>query len=64
MLNRFPLWKSVLVVVTLLVSTIYALPNLYPDDFAVQVSGAKQDFKVDDRTLARVTSALDKEQIN
>ena len=64
MLNRFPLWKSVVIVVTLLVSTIYALPNLYPDDFAVQVSGAKQDFKVDDRTLARVTSALDKEQIN
>ena len=64
MLNRFPLWKSVLVVVTLLVATLYALPNLYPDDFAVQVSGSSQDFKVDDRTLARVTSALDKEQID
>jgi preprotein translocase subunit SecD len=39
------------------------MPNLYPDDFAVQVSGSKQDFKVDDRTLARVTAALDNNQI-
>src|SRR6056300_1141523 len=63
MLNRFPLWKSLLIVVTLLFSAIYAMPNLYPDDFAVQVSGAKQDFKVDDRTLARVSTALDNNQI-
>ena len=63
MLNRFPLWKSLLIVVTLLFSAIYAMPNLYPDDFAVQVSGSKQDFKVDDRTLARVTAALDNNQI-
>lgn len=63
MLNRFPLWKSLMILVTLLFAAIYALPNLYPDDFAVQVSGSKQDFKVDDRTLARVTAALDNNQI-
>ena len=63
MLNRFPLWKSLMIVVTLLLAAIYAMPNLYPDDFAVQVSGSKQDFKVDDRTLARVTAALDNNQI-
>ncbi|MGB1172689.1 MAG: protein translocase subunit SecD [Marinobacterium sp.] len=63
MLNRFPLWKSLMVVVTLLFAAIYAMPNLYPDDFAVQVSGSKQDFKVDDRTLARVSTALDNNQI-
>ncbi len=63
MLNRFPLWKSLMIVVTLLFAAISALPNLYPDDFAVQVSGSKQDFKVDDRTLARVTAALDNNQI-
>ena len=63
MLNRFPLWKSLMIVVTLLFAAIYAMPNLYPDDFAVQVSGSKQDFKVDDRTLARVTAALDNNQI-
>lgn len=63
MLNRFPLWKSLMIVVTLLFAAIYAMPNLYPDDFAVQVSGSKQDFKVDDRTLARVSTALDNNQI-
>lgn len=63
MLNRFPLWKSLMIVVTLLFAAIYAMPNLYPDDFAVQVSGSKQDFKVDDRTLARVSAALDNNQI-
>jgi preprotein translocase subunit SecD len=63
MLNRFPLWKSLMIVVTLLFAAIYAMPNLYPEDFAVQVSGSKQDFKVDDRTLARVSAALDNNQI-
>ncbi|MEY3038410.1 MAG: protein translocase subunit SecD, partial [Pseudomonadota bacterium] len=63
MLNRFPLWKTLLVIITLAVSTLYALPNLYPDDFAVQISGTRQEVKVDDRTIDRITRALDENKI-
>ncbi|QJD70238.1 protein translocase subunit SecD [Marinobacterium sp. LSUCC0821] len=64
MLNRFPLWKTLLVIITLAVSTLYALPNLYPDDFAVQISGTRQEVKVDNRTIDRITRALDESKIS
>jgi preprotein translocase subunit SecD len=38
MQNHFPLWKNILILAIFLVSTIYALPNLYGDDPSVQVS--------------------------
>ena len=41
MLNKFPLWKNLLVIVVVVLSTIYAIPNLFGEDPAVQVSGKK-----------------------
>ena len=44
MQNRFPLWKNLLIIVVLMVGIVYALPNLFGEDPAVQVSplrGAK-----------------------
>ena len=38
MLNQYPLWKYILLVVVLLFASIFALPNLYGEDPAVQVS--------------------------
>ena len=38
MLNKYPLWKYILLIVVLLFSSIYALPNLYGEDPAVQIS--------------------------
>jgi preprotein translocase subunit SecD len=37
-MNRYPLWKNLLVLVVVLVAAVYAAPNLYPEDPAVQVS--------------------------
>ncbi len=37
-MNRYPLWKYILVVVVLLVGLVYALPNLYPSDPSIQIS--------------------------
>jgi len=36
---EFPRWKYVLVALVLLFSAFYALPNLYPQDPAVQIAG-------------------------
>ena len=41
MLNKFPLWKYLLVIAVLAMGLLYASPNLYGRDPAIQVSGAK-----------------------
>lgn len=38
---HYPVWKYFLILLVLVISTLYALPNLYPDQPAVQISGAK-----------------------
>ncbi|WP_439437543.1 hypothetical protein [Salinivibrio costicola] len=37
-LNRYPLWKYIMVLITLVIGIVYALPNLYGEDPAVQIS--------------------------
>lgn len=58
MLNRYPLWKSLLILLALTLGGLYALPNLYPDDLAVQVSGASSATPIDDRVMVRADKAL------
>lgn len=57
-MNRYPLWKYVLIAVVLLVSALYALPNLFGEAPAVQVSSGKATIKIDTGTLLRVEQAL------
>ena len=58
MLNRFPLWKYLLIVVVLGIAFIYSAPNLYPDDPAVQITGAATSLNVTEADLDRVSKAL------
>ena len=58
MLNRFPLWKYLLILVVLAVACIYSAPNLYPDDPAVQITGATTSLNVTDADLSRASTAL------
>lgn len=39
MLNRYPLWKNIIIFVVVVLGIVYALPNLYPSDPAIQISG-------------------------
>jgi preprotein translocase subunit SecD len=57
-LNHYPLWKNLLIVVGLALGGLYALPNLYPDDLAIQISGARSATVIDDRVLDEVVYAL------
>jgi len=57
-MNRYPVWKYVIIVIALLVGAIYTLPNFFGESPAVQVSSAKSGIKVDSTTLARVEQAL------
>ena len=57
-MNRYPVWKYVILLVALLVGAIYTLPNLFGESPAVQVSSARASVKIDTTTLAKVQDAL------
>lgn len=57
-MNRYPLWKNLLVALVLVISAIYSLPNLYPPDPAIQVSGASSALAIDQGVLDRAREAL------
>ena len=58
MLNKYPLWKYILILAVLAVGFIYSAPNLYPDDPAIQVSGTSTALQVNQADLDRVSKAL------
>ncbi|MCL5049093.1 MAG: protein translocase subunit SecD [Firmicutes bacterium] len=59
MLNRYPLWKNLLILFVVLFGTLYALPNLFGEDYAVQISGTRGgEVTVD--TVAQVERSLER----
>ena len=63
MLNRYPLWKNLLILFVLLFGGLYSAPNLYTDDFAIQLTGSRDVFQVDQPLLDKVSSALERQGI-
>jgi len=57
-MNRYPLWKYLIVLAALLIGVLYTLPNLYGESPAVQIAGAKTAVKVDQETLIRADDIL------
>lgn len=58
MLNKYPLWKYLLILAVLAIGLVYSAPNLYPDDPAIQLTGASTTLKVDQPALDRAVGAL------
>jgi preprotein translocase subunit SecD len=54
---EFPRWKYVVIVLVVLLSTLYALPNIYPQDPSVQVT-ASRGAAIDDALQQKVKSTL------
>ena len=59
-MNRFPLWKYLLVAGTVALALLYTLPNFFGESPAVQVSSLKATVKVDTALLGRVEEVLRK----
>ncbi|WP_353201839.1 protein translocase subunit SecD [Polynucleobacter sp.] len=57
-MNRYPLWKYLVIAVALLIGGLYSIPNFYGEAPAVQVSSAKPTTKVDLATQSRVEKIL------
>ncbi|WMY73528.1 protein translocase subunit SecD [Buttiauxella selenatireducens] len=62
MLNRYPLWKYIMLIVVFIVGLLYALPNLYGEDPAVQITGAR-GVAASEQTLIQVQNTLNAEKI-
>lgn len=56
MINRYPLWKNLLIGLVLLISALYALPNIFPEDPALQISHASGELPPD--TTQKLSEAL------
>ncbi|MCB1675388.1 MAG: protein translocase subunit SecD [Halioglobus sp.] len=59
MLNKYPLWKYLLVLFVLLLGLFYAAPNLYEPDPALQITGQSSSQQIDRQILDRALTALD-----
>ncbi|HSW82596.1 MAG TPA: protein translocase subunit SecD, partial [Usitatibacter sp.] len=57
-MNRYPMWKYAIIAIAILVSALYAAPNLFGEVPAVQVAGARASIKVDDELRAKLDEAL------
>ena len=64
MLNKFPLWKNILILLVIAFGFIYATPNFYPPDPAIQLSGQSGAMVIDGSVLQKVEGALDEAGID
>ena len=63
-MNRYPLWKYIVIVVALLIGGIYTIPNFFGEAPAVQVSAGKATVKIDLATQERVSQLLTQSNID
>lgn len=62
-MNRFPIWKYLLIALVLITSAIYTLPNFFGETPAVQISSSRQSIPVDTALMARIEDALKQQGI-
>lgn len=58
-MNKYPFWKYLLLIVVIAVSVVYAIPNLYAPDPAIQVSGQSGATEMRQLTLTKIQKSLD-----
>ena len=61
MLNRYPAWKNVLIIIVVILGFLYSVPNIYPDDEAIQIS--TDNLNLNESDLATITTALEAAQV-
>ena len=64
MLNKFPFWKNLTIILVALFAFVYAAPNYFPADAAIQLSGQSGSMKIDNDVLKEMQLALDDANID
>ena len=62
-MNHYAPWKNILIVFFLFISTLYALPNLYGSDLAIQITGTG-DYIVKDKDLSSIKTTLTENNVD
>jgi preprotein translocase subunit SecD len=57
--NKFPLWKNITILLVVTFGFVFAAPNLYPPDPAIQLSGQSGAMQIDAAVLQKVEQSLD-----
>jgi len=57
-MNRYPLWKFVLIGTVIVIGLLYTIPNFFGESPAVQISPAKSSLKLDEGLLRKVEDTL------
>ncbi|QYF95499.1 protein translocase subunit SecD [Massilia sp. PAMC28688] len=57
-MNRYPVWKYVVIVIALLLGALYTAPNYFVESPALQVTTGQTTLKITDETTRRVADAL------
>ena len=59
-MNRYPVWKYVLIVLVLLLGALYTIPNFFGESPAVQISSAKATIKLGHDAVGLASQSLEK----
>lgn len=62
-LNQYPWWKYLIIGLVIFLGFLFALPNLFGEDPAIQISGARSNIAVDQSLQTRITELLNAEQL-
>ncbi|MFT4887877.1 MAG: preprotein translocase subunit SecD [Pseudohongiellaceae bacterium] len=62
MLNKYPLWKNILILLVVVLGFVYAIPNIYPDDEAIQITN--ENVSLSEADMAVVTTALEAAEVD
>jgi len=63
-MNKYPLWKNLLLIIILVIATIYAIPNLFGEKPAVQISSTTPGAALTKSDLDAVTSILKQDNVS
>ena len=62
--NRYPLWRYFIIVAVVSLCIVYAIPNLYPPDFAVQIQSDNASTVIGDRFVVQAQELLENEGVS
>ena len=57
-MNHYPLWKNLLILAVFLVGLLFALPNLFPQDPSIEVTGTR-DAEITDSSVGEIKAAME-----
>jgi preprotein translocase subunit SecD len=62
-MNRYPLWKYIVILVALLIGAIYSIPNLFGEVPAIQIAPARSGLKMDSHLHEKIDAAFQKSDL-